>query len=273
MDKIGVVRDHRWIRADEQAARLAPRCRVVVSLGGGKVKQVDRNALVKLARPGTVIELCHAFLLAEPRRKRLSGGMRKDFRAALAALEKRGAQVFDLDTGIGSDRRKALLAVVDIDIGRSNRGKHSALNGAKSTKGRKPKDFTAQQLRDAKAVWRNVKDYPAWEDVALEFERSVPGFTTARAHRLWGGRPRLRTTPNYFSNGGPTLAGWTACWRGNEVRALMRDGWIIARDGSKWIVVAPNGGTLLTVRNTRRQFKYADSAARAIALYQDLLGR
>jgi hypothetical protein len=188
VDKIGVVRDHRWIAADRQAERLAPRCRIVVSLGGGKLRQIDRDALVKLARPGTVIELVHAFLLADPKRKHVMGGMKEDFRNVLGKLEKRGAQVVDLEAEIGIDKRKALLAVVDADIGRSNRGKHSAANGAKSTRGRAAKKFDAQQLKDAKAIWRNVKDFPAWDHVALEYERSVPGFTTARAFRLWGKR-------------------------------------------------------------------------------------
>lgn len=188
VDKIGVVRDHRWIRADKQVERLAPRCRIVLSLGGGKVNQIERGALVTLARPGTVIELVHAFLLAEPKRKRLTGGMRRDFRAALTAIEKRGAKVVDLEADIGSDKRKAFLAVVDADIGRSNRGLSSHLNGAKSKRGRQPASFTAQQIKDAKAIWRNTKDFPDWEAAQAAFDEEVPGFTTARAFKLWRGR-------------------------------------------------------------------------------------
>lgn len=188
MDKIGVVRDHRWFKADEQAARLAPRCRVVVSLGGGKVKQARLEDLAQWCRPGTVVELVHAFLLAEPRRKRLSGGMRSDFRKALAMLEKRGARVFDLEADVGSGQRKALLAVVDADIGNSNRGRQSSLNGHKSKRGRKAAHFTAQQIKEAKAIWRNTKDYPDWEAAQAAFDAEVDGFTTARAFKLWQGR-------------------------------------------------------------------------------------
>jgi hypothetical protein len=186
VDKIGVVREHRWLGADKQADRLAPRVRIVVSLGGGKAKQITRDDLVMLSREGTTLELVYAFLLAEPRRKHMSGGMRKDFRAALAAIEKRGAQVFDLEGDIGSDKRKAFLAVVDTDIGRSNRGRSSSLNGHKNKdRGRQAKTFTAAELRDAKAAWRNVKDYPEWADAAKALPK---GFTPARAFKLWGGR-------------------------------------------------------------------------------------
>ena len=107
---------------------------------------------------------------------------------APVALEKRGAKVFDLDADTGSEKRKAFLAVVDADIGNSNRGRASKLNGEKSKRGRKPLHFTVQQLRDAKAIWRNVKDYPDWEAAQAALDAEVPGFTTARAHRAWGGR-------------------------------------------------------------------------------------
>jgi hypothetical protein len=190
VDKIGVVRDHRWLGADKQAERLAPRCRIVVSLGGGKSKLIKSHVefadLVTLSREETTIELVYAFLLAEPKRKHMSGGMRTAFRAALAAIEKRGAQVFDLEGDIGSDKRKAFLATVDTDIGRSNRGRSSSLNGEKNkNRGRQPKTFTAEQTKEARAVWRNLKDYPTWDDA----EDAMPkGFTRYRAHKLWGSR-------------------------------------------------------------------------------------
>lgn len=189
MDKIGVVRDHRWASADEQAEQLAPRCRIVVSLGGGRSSlirsRVEMDDLAKLCRPGTVIELWRAFLLADPKRKRLSGGMRQEFKRALAVLRKRGAQVVDVSEDIGSDKPGAFMAVVDRDIGRSTRGRAAADNLVAARRGRKVLHFTAEQMRDAKAVWRNVKDYPTWADAA----KALPeGFTPARAFRLWKGR-------------------------------------------------------------------------------------
>lgn len=184
-DRIGVTRQHRWISADKQAERLKPRCPKVVSLAGGSSRVIEREDLERLARPGTVIEFVHAFLLADPKRKRVRGGMKADFRAALERLEKRGAVVVDVDGQICSRKhRRALLALADSDIGRSNQGLKSATNGTRS-KGRPKHTPTAEELKDAKAAWRNVKDYPTWDDV----KPALPeGFTVYRAHKLWGPR-------------------------------------------------------------------------------------
>jgi hypothetical protein len=192
VDKIGVARDHRWKRAPEQIKVLEQRCRKVVSLGGGDAVHISREDLERLVRPGTVLEFVHAFLLADPRRKKLKGGLREDFRAALARLEKRGAVVVDVDAGICSQKHKrALLALADSDISRSNQGAKSATNGARS-KGRPEAAFTPQQLKDAKAIWRNVKDYPYWKDTKAPLSEIVDEngikFTPERAYDLWKGR-------------------------------------------------------------------------------------
>jgi hypothetical protein len=187
-DKIGVVRQHRWVSADKQAEALKPRCRVVVSLSGGSLQQVDRADLEQLSRPGTVIECVHAFLLADPKRKHGRGGMQADFRLALERLERRGAKVVDVDGSICSGKhRKAMLALVDSDIARSNRGAKSATNGALS-KGRPAYVPSKAELAAAKAIWRNVKDYPDWKAAQAGFDADVPGFSTARAFKLWRGR-------------------------------------------------------------------------------------
>lgn len=185
VDKIGVVRQHRWMSADEQAELLKARCRKIVSLGGGKLQQADLDQLVTLARDDTVIEFVHAFLLADPRRKKAKGGLQADFRAALARIEKRGAAVVDVDGQVCSQKhRRALLALVDADLARSNRGAKSATNGARS-RGRQAADFTDAEMKEAKAVWRNVKDYPEWDDAAGALPE---GFTVHRAYKLWGSR-------------------------------------------------------------------------------------
>lgn len=187
-DKIGVVRHHRWLSAAEQEKILAERCRIVVSLGGGKAKAVTLDELAKLTRPGTVIELVHVFLLADPRKKRIVGGMKADLKAAIAKLvDKRGGVIVDVDAGLTTEKaghRQALMALAEDQIGRSNKGLKSALNGAKS-KGRPVEKFDAYELKNAKAVWRNVKDYPTWPDAAAAMPE---GFTTARAYKLWGKR-------------------------------------------------------------------------------------
>jgi hypothetical protein len=187
-DKIGVVRHHRWLSAAEQERILTERCRIVVSLGGGRAKLVTMDELAKFTRPGTVIELVHVFLLADPRKKRVVGGMKADLKAAIAKLvDKRGGVLVDVDAGLTTEKeghRKALMALAEDQIGRSNKGLKSALNGAKS-QGRPRASFNAYELKNAKATWRNVKDYPTWGDVA----KALPeGFTTARAYKLFGKR-------------------------------------------------------------------------------------
>lgn len=193
VDKIGVTRQHRWMSADKQAEVLAPRCRKVVSLGGGSSTQVTREDVEQLASPGTVVELVHAFLLADPRRKHTKGGLKADFRAALARLEKRGAVVVDVDGQICSRKhRRAMLALVDSDIARSGRGAKSATNGAQS-KGRPEADFAPAQYAAAELVWGNTKKYPNWKDTRPALAKIVSPngqkFTADRAHKTWpGGR-------------------------------------------------------------------------------------
>ena len=192
-DRIGVTRQHRWMSADKQAELLRPRCTKIVSLGGGKLPQVEREDVEKLARPGTAIEFVHSFLLADPRRKKLRGGMQADYRAALARLEKRGAVVVDVDAGICSGKhRRAMLALADKDIARSNQGAKSAANGARS-RGRPTYEPTAEEKRDAKAIWRDLIEYPEWDDADIALRSKVnPKFTAWRAYDYWRGRKPIK---------------------------------------------------------------------------------
>ena len=189
VDKIGVTRQHRWLSADEQAEILKPRNRIVVSLGGGSARKIERKDLERLARPGTVIELVHAFLLADPRRKKLKGGLQADFREALDRLEKRGAKVVDVDGSVCSGKqRRALLSLVDSDLARSNRGAKSATNGAKS-RGRPAYEPTEDEKTAAKLIWLDRKTYREWSDANKALRKQVnKRFTAWRAYGLWGGR-------------------------------------------------------------------------------------
>lgn len=148
-DIIGVVRDHRWIKAVEQRKRLsADGCRVIVELNGGS-SQAD---LERLTRPGTVLKLVHAFLLADPNTNQ-RGGVKASFDAYLKALtEKRGGIVKDMETGLTTEKaehRKAIVAVAYAHITRSNQGRKSQLNGARS-RGR-PKAWTDERVRQI--IW------------------------------------------------------------------------------------------------------------------------
>lgn len=147
-DTIGLARDHRWMRLEEQRARLKLVCRVVVTMGDSKGRDSGKRSphtvedLERLTRPDTVIQLMYAFLLADPTKKRMRGGLRTEFERTLKRLEKRGGIVRDVLTGLSTEtkeRRRALLLAVKDQIKRSGQGRHSEENG-KLSKGR-PKQW------------------------------------------------------------------------------------------------------------------------------------
>jgi DNA invertase Pin-like site-specific DNA recombinase len=193
-DTIGVVRDHRWLSMHAQAKRLEESgCRIIVALNsGGKWKQVDFEALARLVRATTTVKCVHLFLLAQP--KRFAMAMKRELAARVKELERKGATVMDVDLGLTTEapaHRKAVLAVANEMIARDRQGAKSGLNGAQS-KGRPAADFTPDQYREAKAIWRDRIDYPRWADVdaALAKIKDAKGnkFTSDRAFRKWGGR-------------------------------------------------------------------------------------
>jgi hypothetical protein len=148
-DKIGVVRDHRWIKASEQRKRLeAEGCRGILDIGGN----ATRADVVKMACHGRLFVLVHAFLLGEPKARSKKGGLKADLAAIFKELGKRGAAVKDMETGLTTqtpEHSKAILAVSYAHIARSNQGLKSNLNGAKS-KGR-PSVWSDPKVR--KIIW------------------------------------------------------------------------------------------------------------------------
>ena len=192
-DHIGIVRQHRWVSANKQAEALKPRCRTIIELGPQHRRSSTFEDVEKLARKGTVLELVHAFLLADRNNGRGTVAMKADFRERLARLEKKGAVVVDADNQLCSAKqRRALLAVVDSDIIRSNKGAKSATNGALS-KGRPIYNPTMAELKDAKAIWRDTIEYPEWRDANAALREKVNRkFTAWRAYDLWGPRTAKR---------------------------------------------------------------------------------
>lgn len=191
-DTIGVVREHRWIKVEDQARILRPECRIIATLYGGPFRRVTLEDLAKLTRPGTVINLVHAFLLAEPGPTR---SMKVSLCDAIELLTvERGGIIRDVTTGMSTEtkpRKQALIDAASVQIGRSNQGRESATNGAKSPGGQ-PLDVSKDQLRDLKAVWRDLIEYPEWEDAQRGLHAINPKFTIWRAHKLWGRRQSKR---------------------------------------------------------------------------------
>lgn len=145
-DIIGVARDHRWMRAAEQEKQLkAAGCRAVLTLGDWRGhdnpnKHYQFEDLLRLVRPGRVVQLMYIFLLAAPKKKGEVGRLRREAfdRALHEIVDKRKGIVRDVPTGLSTEtkaQRQALTALAYDQMSRSNRGLFSSENG-KRNKGR-----------------------------------------------------------------------------------------------------------------------------------------
>lgn len=183
-DAIGVVREHRRLKAKGQRARLerdGVRAIMDISIKGGH----KREDLERLVRGGTVVKLVHTFLLAEPKSKRKAGGRRKDLLDAMARIEKRGGTIKDVDSGLttaNNEHRYALIALATEQLARDGRGLRSHINGRL---GRPVKNFPPEIWKQAEAIWNNRK-LKTWADTAKPLK--VLGITPREAWRKFGAR-------------------------------------------------------------------------------------
>ena len=156
-DIIGVARDHRWMRLAEQKRQLEASSRVVLTLGDSSGKNgrgQTFETLTRLVRPGTVVQLMYAFLLADPARKRQRGGLKAEFERAVSVLvDEKKAVIMDVLTGLSTetkDKRRAFTLSAFDQIRRSSQGKQSHENG-KLSRGR-PKRWANPEFRQI--IWR-----------------------------------------------------------------------------------------------------------------------
>ena len=160
-DIIGVARDHRWMRLSEQQAQLkAAGSRVVVVMGDGAGRDRGKRApltvkdLARLVRPGTVVKLMYAFLLADPSKKRPLA----DFESALALIvDEREGVVADVLTGLSTEtkeKRRALVAAIKDQVRRSRQGLRSEENGTRS-RGRPRLWFDAERRQIVWNEWHS----------------------------------------------------------------------------------------------------------------------
>lgn len=197
-DTICVVRHHRWLSAEDQAKRLGDSgCRVTVSFDGGKkLMQVERDDLRKMIRKGTVVKVVYVFLLANLK-KRGARALLEDLKAFAGMLMKAGAVIEDVETGLLSSNPaqfRAMLAQAKEHIARHCQGaKNADLNAAK--RGVPLSEFKPGSEAEYYAVYRNVADYPTWDDMDAGFAAidkkygHKKPFTRTRAARKWpGGR-------------------------------------------------------------------------------------
>lgn len=184
VDAIGVVREHRRLKAKGQRERLerdGVRAVLDISAKGGRT----REDLERLVRGGTVVKLVHTFLLADPRSKRKAGGRRKDLLDAMSRIEKRGGTIKDVDSGLttaNNEHRYALIALAAEQLARDGRGLRSHINGKL---GRPVKNFTPDVWGKAEAIWNNRK-LKTWADT--EAPLRALGITPREAWRKFGPR-------------------------------------------------------------------------------------
>lgn len=182
-DFVGLARAHRWMRTGQAKVLREAGCSQVIDLDDHKLSDV-----LRLARSGRVFVLAYAFLLLPPKRTVPA------YERALEQIEAKGGAVKDLHTGLVSNdepRKTAFRAVVRDQIARDRQGAKAGAIG-RANRGRQLKKFSPQQYTAAKAIWRDLIEYPTWEacDAALAAIKTEKGepFTRARAHRKWRGR-------------------------------------------------------------------------------------
>jgi hypothetical protein len=145
-------------------------------LADEKDSDVQRAALVRMVREGTVVAVRHLFLLARPKEGR------RDLWKAIDSIERRGGYIWELHSDRRSSDHRSRDEMVRDAIEALARGRHKRSKWDK--RGRPRRAFTAEEVEQAKAAWHNRK-LKTWKEV----EARLPvGFSCARAYRLWGAR-------------------------------------------------------------------------------------
>jgi hypothetical protein len=137
-------------------------------------------------RKGDTVYVEGLSLLAEPR----SDAVRypaMDLRDCLEEIERRGATWIETHTGrVSTDpvQRKAAIddAARSLGMGRALPSDVAREHGKRG--GRRPTVFSGADIAKAKIAWESRK-HKTWKDVAKALPK---GFSTARAHRMFGPR-------------------------------------------------------------------------------------
>lgn len=187
-DVIGLARAHRWATVAAQTKRLK-------DAGCTRIFDLDQHSRRDLERivSRRAVKLVFAFLLAEPERTR---SMWADFLGSLGRIEAAGGSVTDVDSGLDSVANPAAFRdVVAGQVRRHNQGEKA--HERKGKPGRQLVVFTKGQIRQARDIWKDVQNYPNYDDAkaALARIKSAKGvpFSVSRAFRRWRGRPEKRT--------------------------------------------------------------------------------
>jgi hypothetical protein len=150
---------------------------------GLRVVEGTRDNLLTVARKGTVIAVMHAHLLVEPSKH----GKRQDFWNVLDALEAKGAVLWELYTGLRTNKREQRDQLTRNAIEALARGRHKVRKGDK--RGRPPTEFSEAEWAQTKHAWESRR-LKTWEAVRTKLPK---GMTLRRAWEKFGPR-NLETT-------------------------------------------------------------------------------
>lgn len=137
---------------------------------GGKRQLGTMDDLAKIVRPGTTVAVLHALLLANPRDKRKRGGSRAAFWASLDTIEERGGVIWELYTGLRTDKPAERDRMTREAIDALARGRHKTRQSDK--RGRPAKQFTDEQWAKAQAAWESRK-LKTWADVQAKLPKGM----------------------------------------------------------------------------------------------------
>jgi hypothetical protein len=158
------------VRSDQQVAGL-------------RVVEGTRDDLLTVARKGTVVAVLHAHLLVEPSKH----GKRQDFWNVLDAIEAKGGVLWELYTGLRTNKREQRDTLTRNAIEALARGRHKTRKSDK--RGRPPKEFTPAEWEQASKAWESRR-LKYWRDVKAKLPK---GMTLRRAWEKFGPR-NLETT-------------------------------------------------------------------------------
>lgn len=174
-------------RYKEAGQRQAMDAHSISRVLGGKKLEGTLADVVRMVRPGTVVAVQHAHLLADPKMKHKRGGTRQSFWAAFDAIEAKGGVIWELYTGLRTDTKEGRDLMTRAAIETLARGRHKT--SAHDKRGRPAKTFTEAQIEKGRAVWESRK-YKRWQDAAKHLPK---GMTVRHAWKLFGRRDTEET--------------------------------------------------------------------------------
>jgi hypothetical protein len=182
MRAIGYVRPHRSCPAKRQHEAMAAAGVKAVYVEGQGAETL--HEAIRALRPGMLLAVMHAALLAEPA-KTTNARPRKSLFAALKAAQDKGGVLWELETGRTSDKDCLEIMEDAVDaLAKGGRSFKSAMNGAKS-RGRPKVDWTPW-MEAMKREWHSLEHATNADAVAAMQANGVPVKNKRQAEYVLG---------------------------------------------------------------------------------------